>query len=49
MEYFGSYVGVIATLMDNHGDYDWLSFRVPDYPDWGTTKKNINDYFTDYI
>ena len=49
MEYFGTYVGVIAALMDNSGDYDWLSFRVPDYPDWGTTKKYINEYFGDYI
>ena len=49
MEYFGTYVGVIATLMDNSGDYDWLSFRVPDYPDWSTTKKYINEYFGDYI
>ena len=49
MEYFGTYVGVIVTLMDNSGDYDWLSFRVPDYPDWSTTKKYINEYFGDYI
>jgi len=48
MEYFGTYVGVIATLMDN-SDYEWLSFRIPDYPDWSTTKKYINEYFGNYI
>jgi hypothetical protein len=48
MEYFGSYTGVITALMSNN-EYDWLTFRVPDYPDWSTTKKNINDYFGDYI
>ena len=48
MEYYGSYIGVITSLMNN-SDYEWLSFRVPDYPDWGETKKNINDYFGDYL
>lgn len=26
-----------------------LSFRVPDYPDWASIKKNINEMFRDYI
>jgi hypothetical protein len=48
MEYYGEYTGVITSLM-NHGEYEWLSFRIPDYADWGMTKKYINDYFPDYI
>ena len=48
MEYYGSYVEVISGLMRDD-KYDWLTFRTPDYPDWGTTKKYINDYFGDYI
>ena len=48
MEYYGTYVGVITSLM-NGSDYEWLSCRIPDYPDWGTTKKYINEYFRDYI
>jgi hypothetical protein len=35
-------------MMDN-GERDWLSFRIPDYPDWTRIKKNINDIFVDYI
>jgi len=49
LEYFGGYVGVITSLMEQSRNYDWLSFRTPDYPDWSTTKKYINDYFGDYI
>jgi len=48
MEYFGSYVGVIASLMED-GEYSWLSFRIPDYPDWRIIEKYINEYFGDYI
>jgi len=48
MEYYGSYVEVISGLMRD-GKYDWLTFRIPDYPDWSKTKKYINDYFNDYI
>jgi hypothetical protein len=48
MEYYGEYTGVITSLM-NSGEYEWLSFRIPDYADWGMTKKYINDYFPDYI
>lgn len=48
MEYYGNYTGVITSLM-NSDEYEWLRFRIPDYPDWGMTKKYINDYFPDYI
>jgi hypothetical protein len=46
--YWGSYTGFVSNMMDN-GERDWLSFRIPDYPDWTRIKKNINDIFVDYI
>ena len=48
LEYWGSYTGFVSNMMDN-GERDWLSFRIPDYPDWTRIKKNINDIFVDYI
>ena len=48
LEYWGSYTGFVSNMMDN-GERDWLSFRIPDYPDWTLIKKNINDIFVDYI
>ena len=48
LSYWGSYTGFVSNMMDN-GERDWLSFRIPDYPDWTRIKKNINDIFVDYI
>jgi hypothetical protein len=48
LEYWSGLVGVISSLMDD-GEYSWLSFRVSDYADWDLTKKNINEFFPDYI
>ncbi len=48
LEYWSGLIGVITSLMDS-GEYDWLSFRVSDYADWGLTKKNVNEFFPDYI
>lgn len=48
LEYWNSFVGVIASLMED-GKYSWLNFRVPDYADWTLTKKYVNDIFSDYI
>jgi hypothetical protein len=48
LEYWGSYTGFVSNMMDN-GERDWLSFRIPDYPNWTRIKKNINDIFVDYI
>jgi hypothetical protein len=33
----------------NDGEYDYLSFRIPDHADWDLTKKYINEMFPDYI
>jgi len=46
--YNESYCGFIGGMMDD-GQKEWLSFRIPDYPDWTRTKKNINEMFTDYV
>jgi len=35
-------------MMDD-GQKEWLSFRIPDYPDWTDVKENINEIFTDYV
>jgi len=48
LEYWGSYTGFVSYMMDN-SEKDWLSFRIPDYPDWDSIKKNINEIFRDYI
>ena len=48
LSYWGSYTGFVSNMMDN-GERDWLSFRIPDYPDWTLIKKNINDNFDSYI
>jgi hypothetical protein len=48
LEYWGSYTGFVSNMMDN-GERDWLSFRIPDYPDWTRIKKDINDIFVNYI
>ena len=48
LEYFGSYVGMMGKLFDD-GVYDQISFRIPEYADWDDIRKNINDYFGDYI
>jgi len=46
--YYGSFSGVLKEAM-KRGYYDFLDFRVPDYPDYGRIKKNLNEIFTDYI
>ena len=48
LDYEGSYTTMMKQLMDD-GDYDWLDFRIPDYPDYGLVTKDINDIFGDYI
>ena len=48
LEYFGTYVSMMNQLMID-GEYSCIDFRVPDYPDWDLTSKNINDMFGDFI
>lgn len=47
-DYYGTYKGLIIQLM-NDGDYEKLSFRIPEYPDSSKVDRNINEIFRDYI
>ena len=48
LEYFGRYTTLMKQLIDD-GYFDCIDFRTPDYPDWSTTQKYINEMFDDYI
>jgi len=48
LDYYGSYTGMMKQLMGDD-EYDWLDFRIPDYPDYSLVNKDINDIFGDYI
>lgn len=48
LEYFGGLI-TLMTSMINDGDIECIDFRVPDYPDWDRTRRNINELFYDYI
>jgi hypothetical protein len=46
LDYYGSYTTLIK---DNDGLFECIDFRIPNYPDYTQTVKNVNEYFTDYI
>jgi hypothetical protein len=48
LDYFGSYTTLMKHLIYNQ-DYECIDFSTPDYPDWSTTQKYINEMFDDYI
>ena len=48
LDYFGSYTTLMKQLIYDQ-DYDCINFNTPDYPDWSTTQKYINEMFDDYI
>ena len=48
LDYFGSYTTLMKQLIYD-GDFECIDFRTPDYPDWSTTQKYINEMFDDYI
>lgn len=48
LEYYGGFIQLM-NFMINNDDIDCIDFRVPDYPDWDRTRKNINEFFNDYI
>ena len=48
LDYFGSYTTLMKQLIYDQ-DYDCIDFSTPDYPDWSTTQKYINEMFYDYI
>ena len=48
LDYFGSYTTLMKQLLYDD-EFDCIDFRTPDYPDWSTTQKYINEMFVDYI
>ena len=48
LEYYGGLTSLLTGMMNND-EMDCIDFRVPDYPDWNRTTKNINELFHDYI
>lgn len=48
LDYFGSYTTLMKQLIYDD-DFDCIDFRTPDYPDWSTIQKYINEMFDDYI
>ena len=44
----GSFTELLQYLMEE-GVYEYLSFRIPDYPDYRLVVKSINDGFNDYF
>jgi hypothetical protein len=48
LEYYGTYSDLLVGLI-NEGILECIDVRLPDYPDYSMTQKNINDYFNDYI
>ena len=48
LEYFGGLITLMTNMMNND-DIDCIDFRVPEYPDWNRTTKNINELFNDYL
>jgi len=48
LEYFGGYTTLINGMISND-ELECIDIRVPDYPDWDRTRRNINEMFLDYI
>ena len=48
LEYYGGLVSLMVGMMNND-EIDCIDFRVPDYPDWDRTRRNINELFNDYL
>ena len=48
LEYYGGLTELMVGMINND-DIECIDFRVPEYPDWNRTGKNINELFYDYI
>ena len=48
LEYYGTYSEFLVGLI-NDDIIECIDVRIPDYPDYSMTQKNINDLFNDYI
>ena len=48
LEYFGGLISLMVAMM-NDDEIDCVDFRVPEYPDWGRTRNNVNENFPEYL
>jgi hypothetical protein len=48
LEYYGGFEELIKGMIYND-EIECIDFRIPDYPDWDRTRRNINEMFLDYI
>jgi len=48
LEYFGGYTSLINGMIYND-EVECIDIRIPEYPDWDRTIRNINEMFLDYI
>jgi hypothetical protein len=48
LEYYGTYSEFLVGLI-NDDIIECIDVRIPDYPDYSMTQKNINEFFNDYI
>jgi hypothetical protein len=48
LEYYGTYSEFLVGLINND-IIECIDVRIPDYPDYSMTQKNINEFFNDYI
>lgn len=48
LEYYGGLTSLLTGMMNND-EIDCIDFRVPEYPDWNRTTKNINENFSEYF
>jgi hypothetical protein len=48
LDYYGGFEELIKGMIYND-EIECIDFRIPEYPDWGRTRKNINEMFHDYL
>ena len=48
LDYYGDFTSLLVGMI-NEDEIECIDFRVPEYPDWNRTRKNINEMFNDYI
>lgn len=48
LEYYGDFITLLVGMI-NESEFECIDFRVPEYPDWSRTRKNINENFSDFI
>jgi len=48
LDYYGDFTSLLVGMI-NEDEIECIDFRVPEYPDWNRTTKNINEMFNDYI